>query len=156
MDMSDVRCAFTSTQSSWTGVALADCCQNKKAWALIRCDSCTPGHPVFRCTECYHKFGTTCRRRLPEIEKHQGATVVKAPEVKALLSVDFRRLASGEAAAGHELLEYLERVKLKDGKDCAVWRWREQCPGCYDFEVPKIEPAMPAAFPGLPVLIRTT
>ena len=78
------------------------------------CDSCTPGHPVFRCTECYHKFGTTCRRRLPKIEKHQGATIVKTPEVKALLSVDFRRLASGEAAAGHELLEYLERVKLKE------------------------------------------
>ena len=82
--MCDYRCAFTSTQSNWAGKATAECWKYTKPWAFVRCDACPDG-PVHRCTECYTKYGTTMRRRVPEIEKHQGAKCVTRPELEALL-----------------------------------------------------------------------
>ena len=151
--MCDYRCAFTSTQSNWAGKATSDCGKHTKPWAFVRCDACPDG-PVHRCTECYTKYGTTMRRRIPEIEKHQGAKCVTRPELEALLNVNFRQLASGEAAAGHQLLEYVSEVELKGGKRVHVWRWRSRCPCCYDFKVPEIKPAMPADFPRREVDVR--
>ena len=151
--MCDYRCAFTSTQSNWAGKATAECWKYTKPWAFVRCDACPDG-PVHRCTECYTKYGTTMRRRIPEIEKHQGAKCVTRPELEALLNVNFRQLASGEAAAGHQLLEYVSEVELKGGKRVHVWRWRSRCPCCYDFKVPEIKPAMPADFPRREVDVR--
>jgi len=151
--MSDCRCAFTSTQSNWVGKAFADCSKHSKPWAFVRCDACPDG-PVFRCTECYTKFGTTMRRRVPEIEKHQRANIVTRPELEALFNVNWRQLASGEAAAGHELLEYVGEVELKGGNCVHVWRWRSRCPCCYEFKVPEIKPAMPAGFQSREVDVR--
>ena len=45
-----------------------------------------------------NKFQATMRRRLPELEKHQKAKVVRTPELAALLEIDFKQLALGSAA----------------------------------------------------------
>ena len=84
--MTSQRCAFTSNQSTYDGRCFADCAGNKGAWAFLHCDACEPEQHVFRCTACYHKFQLTLLRRLTELEKHQRAKVVGAPELAALLA----------------------------------------------------------------------
>ena len=140
------RCAFTSNQSTYDGRSFADCAGNKGAWAFVRCDACEPEQQVFRCTACYHKFQTTLRRRLPELEKHQRAEVVSAAELTALLEIDFKALAAPGGAAKHDELELVEA----GGQDqVRVWRWRGRCPCCYDFVVPVVRAAMPTKFTDL-------
>ena len=76
------------------------------------------------------------------------------PEVSALSTINFRELAGGAGAVGHEMIEFVEAVTLKNGKLVSIWRWCGRCPCCYDFEVPEIEPAMPNDFSSRPPVVR--
>ena len=74
-------------------------------------------------------------------------TVVRRPELNALLEIDFAALAVGQ------LDEHAEShlVKISDG----VWRWRGRCPSCYDFTVPEVQQQMPSGFAELkPKVLR--
>ena len=91
-----------------------------------------------------HKFQTTLVRRVHELERHLNVSAFMTPEVSALSTINFRELAGGAGAVGHEMIEFVEAVTLKNGKLVSIWRWCGRgCPCCYDFEVPEIEPAMP-------------
>ena len=153
--MSDCRCAFTSTQSTWTDESFADCTSNKGPWAFIYCEACIPGQRVYRCTACFHKFQQALRRRLPELERHQKAKVVRGPELDLLLDADFRGLAAGTALAdGHATLELVE-AGAEGGQ--RLYRFIGNCPCCYDFAVPAVRAAMPAGFAELkPVVEEAT
>ena len=145
--MMDCRCAFTSTQSTWTDASFADCAANKGPWAFIFCELCIPGRRVYRCTTCYYKFQSALQRRLPELERHQKAKAVLGPELATLLEADFKGLAAGTAStAGHATLELVE-AGAEGGH--RLYRWRGNCPCCYDFTVPAVRAAMPAGFAGL-------
>ena len=144
--MGDRRCCFTSSTSTWEGRSFADCAAHHGAWAFVACDRCRPVRS-FRCTVCYNKFQSALKRRLPELEQHQKAKVLMRPEIEALLDIDFKQLAFGSAAAGHPAIELLEEGGEAGG---CLWRWRQQCPCCYDFEIPALKPAMPADFASRP------
>ena len=139
--MEDRRCCFTSSTSTWEAKSFADCSKHKQPWAFLRCDECTPGGPPrYRCTECYHKFQATLNRRLPELEQHMKCKALLGPELKALSEINFRQLAGGTDAPGHEAIELVEEG------DVCVWRWRGRCPCCFDFVVDKVAPVMPTTF----------
>ena len=144
--MGDRRCCFTSSTSTWEGRSFADCAAHHGAWAFVACDRCRPVRS-FRCTVCYNKFQSALKRRLPELEQHQKAKVLMRPEIEALLDIDFKQLAFGSAAAGHPAIELLDEGGEAGG---CLWRWRQQCPCCYDFEIPALKPAMPADFASRP------
>lgn len=102
---------------------------------------------TYRCTVCYDRFQSTLKRRLPNVAQLQKAKVVKTPEIEALLTIDFKQLASGAAATANPAIELVEEGGEAGG---CVWRWRGRCPSCYDFKIPELKPAMPADFPTRP------
>ena len=59
MECHDIRCAFTSNQSTWDGRSFADCSKNKAAWAWVCCEACVENQLTYRCSACYHKFQST-------------------------------------------------------------------------------------------------
>ena len=151
--MDDRRCCFTSSTSTWEARSFADCAAHRGAWAWLACDTCRSPVRSHRCTVCYVKFQSTLRRRVPELEKHQKAKLVRTPEIAALLEIDFKQLPYGRAAAGHPAVELVEEGGEHGG---CVWRWRSRCPCCYDFEVPALhQRAMPDDFASRAAAVET-
>lgn len=130
------RCAFTSGESTGSGVASADCAQRAGENVLVSCKFCCPPKPVYRCSCCYTKFSSTIKRRLGELEAHHRAETRREPAIDALLEIDWTTLAR-TGVCEHNSLE-----KIEPG----LFAWRIPCPSCYDFEVGAVDPLTPADF----------
>ena len=124
-------CAFTSSTSTWDAQSFADCSKHRGCLAWLRCDCCIGKQQLDRCTECFHKFQTTLKRRLPLIEQQLKANVELRPEIEALLTIDFKELARGVDRLGH--FELVSEVPL-------VWRWK---PGSTFQHVPRARDRRP-------------
>ena len=130
---------------------------NKGLWAFIHlpyCEACIPGQRVYRCMACYKKFQSALQKRLPELERHQKAKVVRGPELVLDGHAAQSRPTSGgwllalatASAEGHATLELVE-AGAEGGHH--LYRWRGNFPCCYDFKVPAVRAAIPANFVAL-------
>jgi hypothetical protein len=135
---STTSCTFTSPFSTWDGDCFADCCATSKAFSFVFCDNCDPALDLARCSQCYGKFASKLKRRLPEIASSMGARPRLEPALKALLNTDWAAVGRGDRRAGNDMIYFEE----ESGK----WRWRTACPCCYDFEVPEVDAVMPVGF----------
>jgi hypothetical protein len=131
-----MRCAFTDASSTRDGRVVGNCCNAACRPAFIGCERCEPGKTLWRCTNCYHKFSVTIKKRTSQLQKL--GTIFQVDALQALMSIDFKALA--RAGDVRDASQYLELVA--DG----CWRWRVPCACCFTFEVPEVDAQMPAGF----------